>query len=61
MTERYLDYIRAINKAKASKCAYCKNKSVDIIAEGAFIKYVCSDHFSIPVPKDIPRHRNAIN
>lgn len=49
MSHNYLEYIREHNKAKASKCAYCKNKSVDIIAEKHQIKYVCQDHYIPPV------------
>ena len=45
MTEKYLDYLRAINKAKSSKCAYCQEKSIGIIAEGYMIKFVCKKHF----------------
>lgn len=48
MSHKYLDYIRELNKKKASICAYCKNKSVDIIAEKHQIKYVCSNHYIPP-------------
>jgi hypothetical protein len=48
MSNKYLYYIRESNKKKSSICAYCQNKSIDIIAEGAFIKFVCSDHLIIP-------------
>lgn len=45
MSQQYLNYIRNVNKAKSSICAYCKNKSTDIIAEKHSIKFVCQDHF----------------
>ena len=48
MTQKYLDYIRAINKAKSSICAYCQEKSIGIIAEGYTIKFVCKKHFKNP-------------
>ena len=44
MSHKYLDYIREHNKKKASICAYCKNPSTDLIAIGAYLKYVCQTH-----------------
>jgi hypothetical protein len=48
MSHKYLEYLREHNRAKASICSYCKNRSVDIIAEKHQIKYVCSDHYISP-------------
>ena len=48
MTEKYLDYLRAIKRAKSNKCAYCQEKSIGIIAEGYTIKFVCKKHFKDP-------------
>ena len=48
MTQKYLDYLRAIKKAKSNKCAYCQDKSIGIIAEGYKIKFVCKSHFKNP-------------
>ena len=48
MTQKYLEYLRAINKAKSSICAYCKDKSIGIVAEGYAIKFVCKKHFKNP-------------
>ena len=48
MSHKYLEYLRDINKAKASICAYCGAKSIGIIAVGHNIKFVCSDHYIPP-------------
>ena len=45
MSHKYLDYIRELNKAKASKCHICKKQSTKINAYGYQIKFVCDDHF----------------
>jgi hypothetical protein len=44
MSKQYLDYIRYINKAKASKCHICKKQSTGINAYRHEIKFVCDDH-----------------
>ena len=44
MSKQYLDYIRYINKAKASKCHICKKQSTGINAYKHEIKFVCDDH-----------------
>lgn len=44
MSKQYLDYIRDINKAKASKCYICKKQSTGINAYKHEIKFVCDDH-----------------
>ena len=45
MSYKYLDYIRQLNKAKASVCHICKKQSTGINAYGYEIKFVCKDHF----------------
>ena len=44
MSHKYMDAIRAYNKRRIGKCAYCDKDSIDLIAEGAIIKYVCKTH-----------------
>jgi len=44
MSHKYMDAIRAYNKRRIGKCAYCDKDSIDFIAEGAIIKYVCKTH-----------------
>ena len=45
MSYKYLDYIRQLNKAKASVCHICKKQSTGINAYGYRIEFVCKDHF----------------
>lgn len=45
MSHKYLDIVRERNKAKASKCYICLNKTTDIIAKGPYIHFVCKTHF----------------
>jgi len=54
MSHKYLDYIRELNKAKASKCHICKKQSTGINAYGYEIKFVCQDHY-------IPDNPNVIH
>lgn len=44
ISHKYLDYIRDINKAKASKCHICKSQSTGINAYKHEIKFVCDEH-----------------
>jgi hypothetical protein len=45
MSHQYLEYIRTLNKAKASKCHVCGKQSTEINAYGHEIKFVCDKHF----------------
>ena len=45
MSKQYLDYIREINKAKASICHYCKKQSTGINAVAERIIFVCNNHY----------------
>ena len=47
MSKQYLDYIRHINKAKASKCHICKSQSTGINAYKHEIKFVCNEHLRL--------------
>lgn len=44
MSHQYLEYIRTLNKAKASKCHVCGKQSTEINAYGHQIKFVCKEH-----------------
>ena len=54
MSKQYLDYIREINKAKASICHYCKKQSTGINAVAERIIFVCNNHY-------IPDNPNVIH
>ena len=54
MSKQYLDYIREINKAKASICHYCKKQSTGINAVAERIIFVCNTHY-------IPDNPNVIH
>jgi len=54
MSYKYLDYIRQLNKAKASVCHICKKQSTGINAYGYEIKFVCQDHY-------IPDNPNVVH
>ena len=45
MSHNYLDYIREYNRAIASKCYICQDKTTDIIAKEYRIHFVCKTHF----------------
>jgi len=45
MSHKYLDYIREQNKAMASQCYICQDKTTDIIAKEHRIHFVCKTHF----------------
>ena len=42
--KEYLEFIRQKNKEILSKCYYCNNFSINIIADGYAIRPVCKDH-----------------
>ena len=42
--KEYLEFIRKKNKEILSKCHYCNNFSITIIADGYAIRPVCKDH-----------------
>jgi hypothetical protein len=44
MSHQYLEYIRTLNKAKASKCHVCGKQSTGINAYDHQIKFVCKEH-----------------
>jgi hypothetical protein len=44
--KEYLEFIRQKNKEILSKCYYCNNFSITIIADGYAIRPVCKDHDS---------------
>jgi hypothetical protein len=46
MSNKYIEYIRAINKLKSSYCYICKDKEAfGIIANQDRIEYVCKTHY----------------
>jgi hypothetical protein len=44
--KEYLEFLRQKNKKIMSKCHYCDNFSITIIAEGHIIYPVCKNHDS---------------
>lgn len=44
MDSNILEYIRYKNKIRSSKCHYCDKPSMDIIAQGYTLHYVCQTH-----------------
>lgn len=42
--KEYLDFIKKSNKEYMSKCYYCNNFSITIVAEGSTIRPVCKNH-----------------
>jgi len=45
MSHKYLEYIREINKIKASKCNICGKRSIGINADGYKVIFVCKEHY----------------